>query len=79
MAAYRKQVTIKNPKRVVLSDLPLKARDQVEIVIEREQKGRSAKAGAWGKLFEKIDRLPRARRVSEEEIAKEIRALRSRR
>jgi hypothetical protein len=33
MLAYKQNVTIENPQHLVLSDLPLKARQQVEVII----------------------------------------------
>jgi len=76
MLAYKKYVTIKNPKNLVLKGLPFRAGQRVEIVMiaDEEQK---ASIQELRKLLKKTQRLPKAKAISENEIAEEIKAYRA--
>lgn len=73
MTAYKKYVTIKDPKSLVLTDLPFKQGQVVEIVViaqdngESEQRVRDLQA-----LLKETQALPQAQAISEDEIAAEI-------
>jgi hypothetical protein len=77
MAIYRTQITIDDPNRVVLSDLPFQPGDRVEIVIEKEVSPRTALGRQWAELLGRIDGIPRPRPISDDEIAAEIAAYRA--
>jgi len=72
MGAYRKQITISDPNHVVLSDLPFQPGDRVQITVEKEVVPRTPAGCKWAQLLGQIDGIPRARPVTEEEIAAEI-------
>jgi len=78
MTAYKKYVTIKDPKSLVLTDLPFKQGQVVEVVViaqdngESEQRVRDLQA-----LLKETQALPQAQAISEDEIAAEIEAYRA--
>lgn len=76
MLAYKKYVTIKDPKNLVLKGLPFRAGQRVEVVMiaDEEQK---ARVQELRKLLKKTQRLPKAKAISENEIAEEIKAYRA--
>lgn len=76
MLAYKKYVTIKDPKNLVLKGLPFRAGQRVEVVMiaDEEQK---ARVQELRKLLKQTQRLPKAKAISENEIAEEIKAYRA--
>jgi len=76
MLAYKKYVTIKDPKNLVLKGLPFRAGQRVEVVMiaDEEQK---ARVQELQKLLKKTQKLPKAKAISENEIAEEIKAYRA--
>ena len=76
MNAYKKYVTIEDPKRVVLSDLPFQAGQRVEIIILAEDNQRSALVQQLQALFKETQTLHADNPMTEEEIAAEIGAYR---
>jgi len=77
MIAYKKYVTIQDPKRVVLADLPIHPGQRVEIVMIAEDDESAARLQELQALFKRTQALPQARALSEEEIAAEIDAYRA--
>ncbi len=77
MAAYRKEMVIDDPNRVVLSHLPFEPGDHVEITIEKETPKPTSRIEEWDKSFEQTDRCPEIRRLTEEEVAEEIARIRA--
>lgn len=78
MAEYKKYVTIKDPKRLVLTDLPFEE-GQVVVVLIAEDNGKSEeRTRDLQELLKETQELPQALAVSEEEIAAEIEAYRAR-
>ena len=79
MTAYKKYITIKNPKSLVLTDLPFRQGQVVEVVViaqdngETEERVRDLQA-----LLKETQALPQAQPISEDEIAAENRGLQSR-
>lgn len=78
MNAYKKYVTIDDPNHLVLSNLPFKAGQRVEVVMIAEGEERLMLAGDLRKLMHATQALPQSQRITEEEIAAEIAACRSR-
>ena len=73
MFAYKKYVTIKDPENLVLKKLPFRSGQRVEIVIIAEDE-KKISAQELKKLFKKTQKLPKAKAVSEDQIAEEIQA-----
>ena len=78
MTSYRKYVKLKDPKRLVLTDLPLKQGQVVEVVVLAQDNGESEdRASALNALLKETQALPQSRAIREEEIAAEIEAYRA--
>ena len=73
---YKTRVTIQEPNRLVLTNLPFRPGQRVEVVVIDEGE-RAERLGALKALLAKTQALPQARTISEEEIAAEIAAYRS--
>ncbi|MBI5442192.1 MAG: hypothetical protein HY900_13400 [Deltaproteobacteria bacterium] len=77
MLAYKKIVTVEDPDRVVLSGLPFRRGQRVEVVmLAEEDEPRSAAEDLRG-LLQATQALPAARDISDEEIAEEVVAYRA--
>lgn len=78
MTAYKKYVTIKDPKSLVLTDLPFKQGQVVEVVVIAQDNGESEeRVRGLQALLNETQALPQAKAISEEEIAAEIEAYRA--
>ena len=73
MKAYKTILTVKNPKRLILSNLPFQSGQQVEVVLLQTQPVSSSVK----KLFKQTQTLPRIKNITEEDIEKEIAAYRN--
>ena len=78
MIAYKRTVTVEDPDRVVLSGLPLRKGQRVEIVVLAAEKlqARRPRKGLRS-LLKATQRASALRPVTERQIAEEILALRS--
>lgn len=76
MRAYRTHLTVKDPKRVVLTDLPFRAGQRIEVLILREDSSDDA-IRDFELLLKETQSLPQSRAISETDIAAEIAAYRS--
>jgi hypothetical protein len=65
---YKTQVTIQEPNQLVLTDLPFRPGQRVEVVVIDEAE-RAERLSALKALLAKTQALPQARAISEEEIA----------
>lgn len=74
MIAYRRYITIKDPKQVILSDLPFRVGQRVEVVLIVEDDQAAEHHEELRVLFNTTQALPQAQTVTEEEIAAEIAA-----
>ena len=79
MRAYRKYVTIENPKQVTLSDLPFQAGDYVEVVMIADEPSPAAHLDNLHTLFTTTQALPQARTLTDADIAAEVAAVRAKR
>ncbi len=77
MKAYRTILTIKDPAKLVLSHIPFKSGQKVEIVVieTEEQKTRIQELKH---LFKETQSLPHIKKIEEKDILKEVQAYRSR-
>lgn len=72
MNAYKKYITIEDPNHVVLSDLPFKPGQRVEVIILAENSKRAAISEELRELFDRTQTLPGVQDITEDEIAAEI-------
>jgi len=76
MRTYRKKLVIEDPKRVILTDLPFRAGQTVEVLVLEEQADRERRAEDLKRLLKDTQALTQLRSITEEEIAAEIAAYR---
>jgi hypothetical protein len=76
MNAYKTYITIKDPKQVVLSDLPFQVGQRVEIIVLAEDNPQVTISNKLRNLFDKTQAIPGVEEVTEEDIAAEIEAYR---
>lgn len=76
MDAYKKYITIEDPNHVVLSDLPFKPGQRVEVIILSEDNERVALLQKLRDLFTETQAIHADNPMTEEEIAAEIEAYR---
>ena len=77
MMAYRRYVTVQDPRQIVLSDVPFRAGQRVEVVVIAEEEQPAARVQELRALFKTTQALPQAQAITEEEIAAEIAAYRA--
>ena len=78
MRAYRKYLTIENPKLVTLSDLPFAAGDCIEVVMIATEPSPAAQLETLHTLLKTTQELPQARVLTDADIASEAAAVRTR-
>jgi len=76
MQSYRTKVKIEDPKKLVLSNLPFRSGQVVEVLVQAEE-SRSKAVSELKSLFKQTQSLPKIKKLSEEEILAEIEAHRS--
>lgn len=72
MNAYRTYLTIEDPQRVVLTDIPFVRGQRVEILVVEAEGNRAEAVEELRTLLKATQALPEARSVTDEEIAAEI-------
>ncbi|HMT22218.1 MAG TPA: hypothetical protein PKE20_13425 [Promineifilum sp.] len=77
MIAYKRTVTIQNPRELVLNDLPFEAGQRVEVVLLAEESQSDDVLSELQKLLRDTQALPPARTITDEEIVAEIEAWRA--
>lgn len=77
MQTYRTMVVVPDTSQIVISDLPFRPGQLVEVLVLGEEKDRPALAREIASLFKETQALPQIQRVSEEDIEAEIAAYRS--
>lgn len=79
MLAYKKYVTISDPAKMELNNLPFRKGQRVEVVMIAEDNDREARVDELRALFKKTQALPQAKAISEDKIAEEIEEYRAKR
>ena len=79
MLAYKKYITISDPTKMELNNLPFRKGQRVEVVMIAEDDDREARVNELRALFKKTQALPQAQAVSEDVIAEEIEEYRAKR
>lgn len=82
ITAYRQKVTVKSGGRIEIRAPKLNPGETAEVIVlvekpSRKTKSRPALARELKSLFKSIQSLPRARKITEAEIAAEIAAYRA--
>jgi len=77
MQAYKTFLTIQNPNQVVLSNLPFKQGQKVEILVLANDETGQDQIQQLKSLFKETQSLPQIKSLSEEEILDEVKAHRS--
>jgi antitoxin ParD1/3/4 len=72
MLAYKKYVTIKDPAKLELTELPFRSGQRVEVVMIAEDEEREGRIEELRALFKKTQSLPQTEDISEDMIAEEI-------
>lgn len=78
MRAYRKYLTIDDPKQVTLSNLPFEPGDCVEVVMIATESSPAAHLESLHTLLKTTQALPQARTLTDADIAAEVAAVRAR-
>ncbi|MBI4843863.1 MAG: hypothetical protein HY809_06010 [Nitrospirae bacterium] len=76
MLAYKKYVTIKEPGNIVLTGLPLRSGQRVEVVVIAEEE-LDARIQNLQALLKETQGLPVVKAISDEAVAEEIAAYRA--
>ena len=77
MFAYRLYTTVQTSKQIVLSDLPFRPGQRVEVVVIADDEQPANLVRELRELFQVTQALPQAQAISEEDIAAEIAAYRA--
>jgi len=77
MRAYKKFITISDPKKLTLSDLPFRAGQRVEVVMIAEDEEQEKRVRELKALLKKTQALPKAQGITEDMIAEEVEAYRA--
>ena len=78
MRAYRKYLTIDDPKQVTLSDLPFAPGECVEVVMIATESSPAVHLESLHTLLKTTQALPQARTLTDADIAAEVAAVRAR-
>ena len=65
MMAYRQYVTVQDPRQIVLSDVPFRAGQRVEVVVIAEEEQPAARVQELRALFKTTQALPQAQAITE--------------
>jgi predicted DNA-binding antitoxin AbrB/MazE fold protein len=76
MKEFRTSLTIKDPKQVVLSDLPFSEGQEVEVVVIAKDE-MDARVQQLKDLLKATQALPQSQALSEEDIIREVEAYRN--
>ncbi len=77
MLAYKQYVTISDPARMELTNLPFRKGQRIEVVMIAEDDNRSAQIDELRALFKKTQALPQVQAISDDMISEEIEAYRA--
>lgn len=77
MQAYRTKIKIKDPKQLILSNLPFRSGQIVEVLVLAQDEEREAAVREFEALFTETQSLPQVIALSDEDILAEIEVYRS--
>jgi hypothetical protein len=76
MEAYKKYLTIEDPKQVILSDLPFSPGQRVEVILIAENEESESLTHRFEQLLKETQAIHAASPLTAEEIQREIEAYR---
>jgi antitoxin ParD1/3/4 len=79
MLAHKQYITITDPARLELTNLPFRKGQRVEVVLIAEDNDKAARLDELRVLFKTTQALPSAQAISDEMIAEEVEAYRANR
>lgn len=77
MKAYKTYSTVSDSKQVILSDVPFRAGEKVEIVVFTADVDRAERVRKLKNLFRETQSLPQIQTLSEDDILREVEAHRN--
>ncbi|MCW5959815.1 MAG: hypothetical protein KIS76_06595 [Pyrinomonadaceae bacterium] len=78
MKAYKTYSTVSDTKQVILSNVPFRVGEKVEIVVLTTENGeRAARVRKLRNLFKETQSLPQIQTLSEDDILREVEAYRN--
>lgn len=77
MQTYRTLLVVEDPSRIILSNLPFRRGQLVEVIVLGEEKDSQTQARQLASLFKETQTLPQVQQLTEEDIEAEIAAYRS--
>ncbi len=77
MQAYKRIATVDPASRLVLTNLPFRPGQRVEILVVSEEESAREQRETLKDLFGRTQSIPAARKVTDEEIRAEIEAVRN--
>ena len=77
MKAYRTYITVTDPKQVVLTDIPFRPGDRVEVLLIAQSEHETTTVQELKALFKETQALAQIQPLSDEEIAAEVAAYRN--
>lgn len=77
MLAYKRYVTVKEPGNLVLTGLPFKPGQSVEVVMIAEDEEKAQALKSLNALLKETQTLPQAKSISEAQITGEVMAYRA--
>jgi hypothetical protein len=77
MLAHKQYITITDPARLELTNLPFRKGQRVEVVLIADDNDKAARLDELRALFKSTQKLPTVQAISDEMIAEEIEAYRA--
>lgn len=77
MLAHKQYITITDPARMELTNLPFRKGQRIEVVMIAEDDNKSAQLDELRALFKKTQALPQVQALTDDMIAEEIEAYRA--
>jgi antitoxin ParD1/3/4 len=77
MLAYKQYVTISDPSKMELTNLPFRKGQRIEVVMIADDDDRAVRVEELQNLFKNTQALPHIQAISEDMIAEEIEKYRS--
>jgi hypothetical protein len=72
MKAYKTYLTVKGPKKVVLSDIPFSSGQRIEVVLRAAEGDIDKQLKELKDVLKATQGLPQAQIITEQEIAEEV-------
>ncbi len=77
MKAYKTYLTVTDPKQIILSDVPFRVGEKVEVLVLATEENRQERLQELKNLFKETQSLQQVQALSEDDILSEIEAYRN--